>query len=58
MIHFDEGINHFIGDNASGKTTILEALYFLSTGKSFRTHHLQEIIQEGQNHLLALGKYE
>jgi len=50
IIHFDEGINHFTGDNASGKTTILEALYFLSTGKSLRTHHLQEIIQEGSDH--------
>jgi len=44
-IEFSPGINHFIGDNAQGKTTIIEALYLLSTGHSFRTHHLQELIR-------------
>ena len=31
-----EQINLFYGDNAQGKTNILEAIYYLSTGRSFR----------------------
>lgn len=31
------GITIFVGKNASGKTNFLEAIYYLSTGKSFRT---------------------
>ncbi|MGA2655862.1 MAG: DNA replication/repair protein RecF [Gammaproteobacteria bacterium] len=31
--------NVFYGDNGSGKTSILEAIYMLGTGRSFRTTH-------------------
>ncbi len=40
--------NLFIGQNAAGKTNILEAIYFLSHGKSYRTHHDRELIQFGE----------
>lgn len=33
---FDPKINIFYGKNAQGKTNLLEAIYFLATGKSFR----------------------
>lgn len=33
---FDPGINVICGENARGKTSLLEALYFLITGRSFR----------------------
>jgi len=36
-IFFEKGINIIYGNNASGKTTILEAIYFCLAGKSFRT---------------------
>lgn len=39
-----KGLNVFYGDNAQGKTNILEAVYILSTGKSFRTRSDLELI--------------
>ena len=46
-VHFSPEVNIIYGDNAQGKTNLLEALYFFSTGRSFRTAHLQELIREG-----------
>ena len=31
------GVNLIVGDNAQGKTNLLEAIAFLGSGKSFRT---------------------
>jgi DNA replication and repair protein RecF len=42
-------LNLIIGANASGKTSILEALYFLGRARSFRTHQIQELIQYGES---------
>ena len=36
-ISFDKKLNIFIGDNARGKTNILESIYFLALTKSYRT---------------------
>jgi DNA replication and repair protein RecF len=36
-IAFSKGVNLFIGDNGSGKTNLLEAIYFLSLAKSYKT---------------------
>ncbi len=36
-INFHPELNFFIGDNGSGKSSLLEALFFLGHGKSFRT---------------------
>jgi DNA replication and repair protein RecF len=33
------------GENGSGKSNLLEAIYLISTGKSFRTHRLFDLIQ-------------
>ena len=35
-LDFSEGTNIFYGDNAQGKTNILESLYMISTTKSHR----------------------
>src|SRR3989344_6639004 len=43
-VDFSEGTTVIIGPNASGKTNILEALYLLSTGKSFRARIEEEMI--------------
>ena len=45
---FEEGINVLCGDNAEGKTNLLEAIYFASIGKSFRGNHTNEMIRFGQ----------
>jgi DNA replication and repair protein RecF len=45
-------LNLFYGDNASGKTSLLESLYYLAHGRSFRTSQADKIIQHEQDHLL------
>jgi DNA replication and repair protein RecF len=43
---FSSGINLICGDNAQGKTNLLEALFLVGTGRSFRTPHLKELIHK------------
>ncbi|MGA8163512.1 MAG: DNA replication/repair protein RecF [Waddliaceae bacterium] len=40
-------INVICGPNACGKTTVLEAIHLLMTGRSFRTGQLRDMIREG-----------
>jgi len=44
-IGFEEGLNFIIGKNAVGKTNIIEAIYFLESGRSHRTGKFQELIK-------------
>ena len=46
-IEFDRGVNILCGENAQGKTNLLEAISFASLGKSFRTSHDEEMIRFG-----------
>ena len=46
-IDFDSGVNILCGENAQGKTNLLEAISFGSIGKSFRTSHDEELIRFG-----------
>ena len=48
-ITFSPRCNLIYGENAQGKTNLLEAIYFLSTGRSFRTARLNEAIQKGKS---------
>ena len=48
-ITFDKKINIFIGDNAQGKTNILESIYFLALTKSYRTTDLNLINKKYEN---------
>ncbi len=43
-IELNKNINIFIGDNAQGKTNILESIYYCSIGKSPRTNKDKELI--------------
>ena len=43
-IEFSKGINIFYGDNAQGKTNIIEAIYLSSIGKSFRAKKDIELV--------------
>lgn len=43
-VNLPQGTILIEGDNAQGKTTILEAIYFLSTFTSLHTHNDREII--------------
>lgn len=46
-IEWDQGINIIQGRNACGKTSLLEAIYVLMTGRSFRTTQVKELIRHG-----------
>ena len=48
-IELNKLINIIFGDNAQGKTNILEAIYFTSLGKSFRTNKEKEIVKENES---------
>ncbi|HID82188.1 MAG TPA: DNA replication/repair protein RecF [Chromatiales bacterium] len=50
--------NLFYGDNGAGKTSLLEAINILSTGRSFRTHHFREVIRHEQASLMVAGMQE
>ncbi len=45
---FVPGVNLIVGDNAQGKTNLLEAVTYLSTGRSFRTRNQRDLIGFGQ----------
>ncbi len=54
-IEFKKGINVIWGENGSGKTAILEAIYTLSMGRSFRTKLHKETLKEGSEKLSIKG---
>lgn len=47
-ITFSPGVNLFVGKNGSGKTSILESIYLLGRGRSFRTNYLSDLILKDQ----------
>lgn len=49
-IPLQSGVNLIHGKNGSGKTSLLEALYLMSTGRSFLTPHLTDLIQKDESH--------
>jgi DNA replication and repair protein RecF len=46
------------GPNASGKTSLLEALYVLGRGRSFRTRRLEHLIRQGADQFIVFGEVE
>ncbi len=48
-IEFNKNVNIFYGDNAQGKTSILEGIYFCATGRSHKTHIDSEVINFGKS---------
>jgi DNA replication and repair protein RecF len=46
------------GPNASGKTSLLEAIYVLGRGRSFRTRRLEHLIRQGTEQFLVFGEVE
>jgi recombinational DNA repair ATPase RecF len=46
------------GPNASGKTSLLEAIYVLGRGRSFRTRRLDHLIRRGATRFVVFGEVE
>ena len=53
-LEFDPGVNLILGDNAQGKTNLLEAISYLGSGRSFRAQKNAELIRFGS----AFGEVE
>jgi DNA replication and repair protein RecF len=53
-----KGVNLIIGNNASGKTSVLEAIYYLSHVRSFRTQHVTDLIQRQNPYLQLVANIE
>ncbi|MGN1384048.1 MAG: DNA replication/repair protein RecF [Clostridia bacterium] len=57
-INLNKSINVFYGDNAQGKTNILEAIFLCTFGKSFRTNKEKELIKLGKDNANVIIEYE
>lgn len=52
------GTNLFCGVNGSGKTSVLEAIHMLGTGRSFRSRKSQSVIQYDRESLAVFGRLD
>ena len=50
--------NIFFGNNAAGKSSILEAIYYLGTWKSFRTHQSERVINSEADNMTLFAQVE
>lgn len=50
VFEFAPGVNAIVGPNARGKTSLLEALYYLVCGRSFRNAQQADLIRQGAPH--------
>ena len=46
-LSFEPGVNLIVGNNAQGKTNLLEAISYLGSGKSFRAQKTSEMVRFG-----------
>ena len=56
-LEFNKNINIFIGNNAQGKTNILESIYFLAITRSHRTHNEMNLVKVGELYTKVSGVY-
>jgi DNA replication and repair protein RecF len=55
-LELSPNLNIIVGENASGKTSFLEALTLLSSGRSFRTTHISDVITYDKDAVLVSAK--
>lgn len=56
LLHPSPRLNLIVGANGSGKTSLLEAIYLLAMGRSFRTRSLKNIVQFSQEQCQILAR--
>ena len=56
-VDFTDGVNLLHGDNAQGKTNLLEAVYFTALGKSFRPVKEAELIRFGEQSAHVVNRF-
>lgn len=52
------GHNLIWGGNGSGKTSLLEGIFLLGRGRSFRTRNSERLVRHGQERLVVFGRTE
>ncbi len=57
FVQFMPGTNILIGDNGQGKTNIIEGIYYLLTGKSYRVRREQELLRWEQSEFHLYGDF-
>ena len=55
-LEFEPGVNLIVGDNAQGKTNLLEAISYLGSGRSFRAQKTAEMVRFGADFGEVSGK--
>ena len=55
-LEFEPGVNLIVGDNAQGKTNLLEAISYLGSGRSFRAQKTSEMVRFGADFGEVSGK--
>jgi DNA replication and repair protein RecF len=55
-LEFDRDFTLISGPNASGKTSLLESIFVLGRGRSFRTRRLDKLIRTGANRFVIYGE--
>ncbi|MDU6065118.1 MAG: DNA replication and repair protein RecF, partial [Anaerococcus sp.] len=54
-IEFNKNINIFLGDNAQGKTNLLESIYYLANAKSFKSFRDKDLIMFNEKEMALEG---
>jgi DNA replication and repair protein RecF len=57
-VEIDSRFTLISGANASGKTSLLEAVYVLGRGRSFRTRRLEQLIRHGADRFVLFGEVQ
>lgn len=58
IVHPGSGFNFFYGENGAGKTSILEAIYHLGSGRSFRANQSQLLIQKNMQSFFLFAQVQ
>ncbi len=56
-LKFDKKVSLFFGENGSGKTSILESIFFFNVARSFRSNKLSTVITHQQEKLNLFAKF-
>lgn len=57
LVQFLPGTNILIGNNGQGKTNVLEGIYYILTGKSYRVQREHELIRWNHNEFHLYGDF-
>ena len=57
-LELDPQATGIVGENGSGKTSLLEAIYFLAHGRSFRTNQREKLLPPKADYLRVVGRVQ